>query len=672
MIDLKDKKDCCGCHACATVCAHRCITMQTDSEGFLYPQVDRDACTDCGLCEKVCPVIHQGVPQRPQRVYAAQCKDEAIRSQSSSGGLFTLLAEAVIREGGVVFGARFDDAWRVHHAWADSVEGIASFRGSKYVQSAIGDAYRQAKEFLLQGRRVLFTGTPCQIAGLRNFLRKEYDNLLTVDVICHGVPSPKVWQKYLHEMSSSANASAAISGISFRDKSKGWKNYRLRVDYGASQSSVSVASLFQSPSENAFMRSFLSCLSLRPSCHACPSKDGKSGSDITIADFWGIEKYNANFSDDKGTSAVLINTIKGGEFFARLDATSEEHPFEQIRREVTTYYRSVAEHPARERFFERLDTASLEELVDTYAPRKKSVGKLQRLAALFKPRDFRIIWDKPGQTCNRLWSYLDTIAWAVRTRRKVYILFWDKDIKCFDHLRNNPYVRFPLYNKSLIKWMGDAKYQNLLTKFFANRFLNRFYARTSSPRFVSGWKMRASHDYFPYVADVMHDIYAPNQDIIDNVQGSLRRYREKGYFIIGIHIRRGDYKTFEGGRYYFELEEYRAHMQALRELYHDRKVCFALSTNENIDRKMFDGLEICDISNATAIHDLYMLSQCDRIVGPLSTFSRWASFYGRVPLCFIDRDCVITSDDAFSVITDFYHFANGKEIVNLTDKNTCV
>lgn len=694
MIDIKDKKDCCGCHACVAVCARQCITMQQDREGFLYPQVDVKACTDCGLCEKVCPVINQGEPHRPLKVYAARNRNEEVRKQSSSGGIFTLLAESVIREGGVVFGAKFDADWNVAHAWTDSIDGIAAFRGSKYVQSVIGDTYKEAKEFLLQGRNVLFTGTPCQIAGLKKYLRKEYDNLLTVDVICHGVPSPLVWQKYLHETigklrkkpdggknaySSSMDELPVITGISFRDKACGWGRYGFSLNYASSIAAVERDSVptmehgnvfSQSAGENVFMNSFLSCLNLRPSCYRCPSKSGKSGSDMTIADFWGIEKYNANFTDDKGTSAVLLNTEKGHEFFDRLDAVAEEHPLEQLKREGTTYYRSVEEHPKREEFFERLDAASLDVLVNEYAPKKKSKRKplLKRLAALLKPNDFRIIWDKPGQTCNRLWSYLDTIAWAVRTRHRTYILFWDRDIKHFDRLRNNPYVKFPLYNKTLIKWLGDARYQNLLTKLFANRFLNRFYGKTRSKKFVSGWKKRASNEYFPYVMETIHELYAPNQKIMDEVQSALSRYREEGYFIIGIHIRRGDYKTFEGGKYYFELEEYRTHMQALCELYRDKKVCFFLSTNEKIDRGMFAGLEICEHSNTTAIHDLYMLSLCDRIVGPLSTFSRWASFYGQVPLCFIERDSVIRSDTDFSIIKDFYHFENGMEIENLTDK----
>ncbi|MBR4307839.1 MAG: alpha-1,2-fucosyltransferase, partial [Bacteroidaceae bacterium] len=352
----------------------------------------------------------------------------------------------------------------------------------------------------------------------------------------------------------------------------------------------------------------------------------------------------------------------------------DEQSFEQLKREVSTYYRSVEGHPNHEEFFKRLHEEPLSKLVNEYVPQKKTKrkGLINKLIKRIFPNDFRIIWDKPGQTCNRLWSYLDTIGWSIRTQNKTYVLFWDKDIRHFDRLRNNPYIKFPLYSKTLIKWFGDAKYQKLLTWIFANRFLNRFYARTNSKKFVCSWKQRASKEYFPYVRNEIRDIYTPNQNIIDEVKPVMEHYKREGYFIIGVHIRRGDYKTFENGKYYFELDEYKRQMQALCELYQDKKVCFAISTNENIDHSVFKGLEICRTANTTAIHDLYMLSQCNRIIGPLSTFSRWASFYGKVPLCFIDRENIIRSDEKFSVIEDFYHFENGVEIVNLTDKNTRV
>ena len=200
MINIIDKKNCCGCNACVQHCPKSCVTMQEDEEGFLYPIVDQEACIDCGLCEKVCPVLNQGEERKPLQVYAANNPNEEIRMQSSSGGVFTLLAETIIQEGGVVFGARFNDDWEVIHDYTETKEELAAFRGSKYVQSRIGDSYCQAEQFLKKGRKVLFTGTPCQIAGLNLFLRKEYGNLLTVDFICHGVPSPGVWKSYLEEL----------------------------------------------------------------------------------------------------------------------------------------------------------------------------------------------------------------------------------------------------------------------------------------------------------------------------------------------------------------------------------------------------------------------------------------------------------------------------------------
>ena len=272
MIELKHKKDCCGCHACVSVCAHRAITMQSDVEGFLYPVVDRDLCTNCGLCEQACPVINQASSRKPLKVYAAKSNDEELRRQSSSGGIFTLLAEAVIHEGGVVFGARFDGQWNVVHSWTDTPDGLVAFRGSKYVQSVIGNTYNEAKEFLRQGRKVLFTGTPCQIAGLKKFLRKDYDNLLTVDIICHGVPSPLVWQNYIDEMRTKGD----IVDVSFRDKTYGWAQYAFSLSYVTP--SVDASEFLERHtaliprSENVFMRGFLANLYLRPSCYACPSR----------------------------------------------------------------------------------------------------------------------------------------------------------------------------------------------------------------------------------------------------------------------------------------------------------------------------------------------------------------------------------------------------------------
>lgn len=306
MIRVLDKSQCCGCEACRNICPRQCILMKDDKEGFLYPEVNLADCIDCGLCEKVCPVLHPAKERRPVAVYAAKHCDDNIRLVSSSGGVFTFIAEKVIDEGGVVFGARFNDQWKVIHDYVETKDRLSCLRGSKYVQSRIGDTYKQALHFLQSGRKVLFTGTSCQIAGLKLFLRKEYDNLLTADVICHGVPSPKVWKKFLDEITSTNRLQ--VTDISFRNKQKGWRNYFLSVKSDEKElSDIPVYS-------GIYSHLFLADLMLRPSCYSCPAKSGESCSDITLGDFWGIENILPEFDDDKGCSVALLYNPKSKYF----------------------------------------------------------------------------------------------------------------------------------------------------------------------------------------------------------------------------------------------------------------------------------------------------------------------------------------------------------------------
>lgn len=308
MIDIKNKQDCCGCSACAQRCPKQCITMAEDEEGFLYPQVDTSKCVDCHLCEKVCPVINKYEARTPLNVYAAKNSDDEVRHQSSSGGIFTLLAEQTIKDGGVVFGACWDKDWNVKHDYAECLDDLAKFRGSKYLQSVIGDTYIKAEQFLKASRKVMFTGTPCQIAGLKHFLRKEYDNLLAVEVICHSVPSSGVWQQYLIEKLQTLGWNKSdIRHISFRSKATGWKGYSFMIENKDGNVFLELGS------KNAFMRGFLANLYTRPSCKKCPAKQLKSGSDITLGDFWGINSLMPEIDDDKGVSVVIVNTEKGRE-----------------------------------------------------------------------------------------------------------------------------------------------------------------------------------------------------------------------------------------------------------------------------------------------------------------------------------------------------------------------
>lgn len=359
MIRIKHKSDCCGCEACVQRCPKRCISLHRDQEGFLYPLVDESICIDCGLCERVCPVINQGEPLKPLAAYAAKNQDESVRLSSSSGGVFTALAEQVIAQGGVVFGARFDESWNVVHDYVETVEGLSAFRGAKYAQSRIGLCFLQAETFLRQGRQVLFSGLPCQIAGLKKFLRKDYDNLITVDLFCHGVPSPMVWKRFLEE--EVATPHTQLKSISFRDKASGWKNY----SFSYLQEDTDGVHLHRILSaKNLFMRGFLTDLYLRPSCYHCPVKQCKSGSDLTIGDYWGIQQAHPGLDDDKGVSAVLVNTDKGAAILQAVQQVSlYESTFEKVVKCNPALIKSAQEPTKRSLFFELLNQRKISEVV---------------------------------------------------------------------------------------------------------------------------------------------------------------------------------------------------------------------------------------------------------------------------------------------------------------------
>ena len=338
--------------------------MQEDEEGFLYPYVDQENCVECGLCEQVCPIIHQDEPRKPLTVYAAINPNEEIRRESSSGGIFTMLAESILDEGGVVFGVRFNEQWEVVHDYTETKEGLTSFRGSKYVQSNVGKTYQQTKYFLSQGRKVMYTGTPCQIAGLKQFLGKEYDSLLMVDVACHGVPSPLVWRDYLRSVTS--NKVGQITSVKFREKSTGWKNYSVKI---CGQDEILFVN--EPYRQNLFMQIFLKDFCLRPSCHTCPAKSGKSGSDLTIADYWGINRILPHMDDDKGTNLVIIHTNKGNMAYSELSINSMESTYEQAIRFNPAIEESCVEPKERINFWQLYSskkTGAIVEILEKLKP----------------------------------------------------------------------------------------------------------------------------------------------------------------------------------------------------------------------------------------------------------------------------------------------------------------
>lgn len=320
MINNNKKIDCCGCSACVQRCPKQCITMQEDEEGFLYPHVNAEQCINCGLCEKVCPCINQGDTTEPIEVYVAKHPDDVIRMKSSSGGLFSALAETIIREGGVVFGARFDEQWQVIHSFAERKEELGRFRGSKYLQSAVGTCFQDAESFLKKGRKVLFTGTPCQIAGLHHFLQKDYQNLLTVAIACHSVPSPIVWKEYLKCFPTNQ-----IKDVNFRDKRISWERYGLAIMKEGGKD------FFQEHDNNMFMQLFLHGIISRPSCFKCPAKDGKCMADIIIGDPWGISQVAPSYvNDHRGVSFVACLTERGQSYFKSLSLETTTVSYAQV------------------------------------------------------------------------------------------------------------------------------------------------------------------------------------------------------------------------------------------------------------------------------------------------------------------------------------------------------
>ena len=359
MIQLMKKADCCGCGACDQVCPKNCISMVADSEGFLYPRVDEKVCVNCGLCEKVCPIINrQSVSSETVAAYAGYTPDDELRQVSSSGGLFSVLARTIMKQGGAVAGAAFDEDFSVRHVLVEKQEDLRRLRGSKYVQSRMEDTYIRVRQLLKQGRPVLFTGVACQVAGLRTFLGKEYDNLYTVDVLCHGVPSPKVWQKYLAEQER--RYSAKTVDVSFRHKRMGWKSFSMVLDFDNQKQYQETLNL------DPYMRLFLANICLRPSCHSCRFKDFPRPADLTIGDAWGIGKHMPELDDDRGTSVVLVNSPKGRQLWDTVVGGLVYKPgqLDTLLPKDADSRRSVRPHSNRSRFFAALDQGqSLEQLV---------------------------------------------------------------------------------------------------------------------------------------------------------------------------------------------------------------------------------------------------------------------------------------------------------------------
>lgn len=320
---LARKSQCTGCTACASICPMQCIQMKENEDGFLYPKVNTTSCSSCGACEQVCSVLHDEMRDRVlTKAYAAFSVDDSLRKNSSSGGIFSELAELVLQVDGIVYGACYNKDCLVEHIGIDKIEFLWKLRGAKYSQSNLHDTFRFIKKQLESGKQVLFSGTPCQVAGLKSYLKRDYDNLICIDFVCHGVPSPMVWKEYVKYRSKIDNNGSLPKSINLRNKDTGWSKYAYSVEFKYSDNNRYVCK----NNDDKYMYLFVNDYILRESCSDCHFKGYNRLSDITLGDFWGIWSVDPDMDDNKGTSLVLTHTMKGERLFGAIKEKIKSKP----------------------------------------------------------------------------------------------------------------------------------------------------------------------------------------------------------------------------------------------------------------------------------------------------------------------------------------------------------
>lgn len=350
-------KACTGCGLCAQLCPKNCITMAFDEQGFLTPHVEETFCIHCGLCAKKCPAGKEHSKHSVTSVYTGYYALEEVLQDSTSGGIFTALAEYVIeKKQGYVFGAQFDEDFSVFHSVAQSMEETKKFRGSKYIGSSTKNTFREAKELLEQGKWVLYTGTPCQISGFHAFLGKEYDTLITCDFVCHGVGSSAVWFRFLENMEQQHGTK--IIAVKFRSKRKGYKNSQMEIVF--ENGNVTLSPSYQNP----FGFAFASDLITRESCSNCQYCTLERVADFTVADYAGNNV--SDYERKKGTSLILINSHKAGEILQQLPLILQERTLEEAINCSYHLTKKANPNPKREQFFKDFAAMDFETLQNTY------------------------------------------------------------------------------------------------------------------------------------------------------------------------------------------------------------------------------------------------------------------------------------------------------------------
>ncbi|MFQ8664127.1 Coenzyme F420 hydrogenase/dehydrogenase, beta subunit C-terminal domain [Anaerostipes caccae] len=377
MIKIAEDNECCGCHACSSVCPKNCIQMIENEEGFLYPDVDHHKCIHCNLCQKVCPMLHQEhSSEYKTRAYLVQNIDSELREESTSGGLFSLLGQYVLEKNGTVFGARFDKELGVYHDYIEDVHDLKYFRNSKYVQSNMNTSYTKVKQLLEEGRWVCFSGTPCQIQGLSLFLGKKYERLILVDFICRGVPSPKLLKNYIHF--NEAKFKDKIEYIRFRDKKFGYNFGSIQLIFQSGRIKN------EGPTTDLYLRSFFKGCSSRMSCFKCPMKYEDRISDFTLFDSWNVDRFFPDMDDDLGTTNVLIHSEKAMNILNSIQGRARVADV-SVKEVINFDGDMLLEQPemniGRRYFLKDIDSKSIKEQVERYIP----ISKIEIIRKYLKP-----------------------------------------------------------------------------------------------------------------------------------------------------------------------------------------------------------------------------------------------------------------------------------------------
>lgn len=384
MLNMADKTKCTGCTACASVCPQSAIAMIPDEEGFLYPHISPDMCTDCGLCEQICPAQKSAEyePQRKRRGFLVKHTNEAVLADSTSGGFFTPVAEWTFQQGGVVCAATFDDHFQVIHAFAEIGTDLHRFRGSKYVQSNLNECFVRIRDMLKEGRIVTFVGTPCQVYGLKAFLGKEDPRLYTVDLVCHGVPSPKLWDAYLQYQQKKYRSE--IVDVHFRSKIYGYQSGTMKIRFANGREYT------QGGKNDLMLRSFYGDVASRPSCYACPFKVLERCSDFTVYDAWNAHRFLPELckADDKGYTNVIVHTERAVHLLNQLQCIcfTEINVERAIALDGVMVRKSAVPHPKRSAFYRNMSADTIAEQVQACIP----VSRTGRLLRNAKPVLYKI------------------------------------------------------------------------------------------------------------------------------------------------------------------------------------------------------------------------------------------------------------------------------------------